>query len=31
MGVVDRETHGAWYEIIEKKVMEAVANGEPRT
>lgn len=26
MGVVDRETHGVWYEAIEKKIVEA-ANG----
>ena len=26
MGVVDRETHGLWYEAIEKKAVEAAAN-----
>ena len=29
MGVVDRETHGIWYEAIEKKIVEA-ANGGSR-
>lgn len=27
MGAVDRETHGIWYEAIEKKAMEAAAGG----